>query len=216
MESAYADALASIPDGAAKDDGVAYGEHAANHLLTQRAGDGWLGATIFDRPPAAGHLAAHPATVHPYLAPWLGTMTPFVLRSAHQFRPSGPPRLTSATYTRDFKEVLFSRLGDQYEENARADRDRALFAGNLTSQLQGAYRDHVVRHGMDGADAAQYVAIADFAAADAVMTAWDAKLHFGFWRPVTAIQLGDTDGNPDTQANPTWTPLIVTPPSPTT
>ena len=46
------------------------------------------------------------------------------------------------------------------------------------------------------------------------MTAWDAKLHFGFWRPVTAIRLGDTDGNPDTQADPTWTPLIVTPPFP--
>ena len=126
VESAYADALASIPDGAAKDDGVAYGERAANHLLTQRAGDGWLGTTIFDRPPAPGIWRPTPPLFAPYLAPWLGTMTPFVLRSADQFRPSGPPRLTSATYTRDFQEVAVSRLGDQHDEDARADRDRAL------------------------------------------------------------------------------------------
>ena len=214
VESAYADALASIPDGAAKDDGVAYGERAANHLLTQRAGDGWLGATIFDRPPAPGIWRPTPPLFMPYLAPWLGTMTPFVLRSADQFRPSGPPRLTSATYTRDFQEVASLGSATSTTRTPEQTEIALFFAGNLTSQLQGAYRDHVVRHGLDGADAAQYFAIANFAAADAVMTAWDAKLHFGFWRPVTAIRLGDTDGNPDTQADPTWTPLIVTPPFP--
>ncbi|HEY2877797.1 vanadium-dependent haloperoxidase [Nocardioides sp.] len=212
--AAYADALASIPDGAAKDDGVAYGERAANHLLTQRAGDGWLGTTIFDLPPAPGTWRPTPPLLMPYLAPWLGTMTPFVLRNAGQFRPSGPPRLTSATYTRDFREVADLGSATSTTRTAEQTEIALFFAGNLTSQLQGAYRDHVVRHGLDGADAAQYFAIANLAAADAVMAAWDAKLHFGFWRPVTAIRLGDTDGNPGTQADPTWTPLIVTPPFP--
>jgi len=214
VESAYADTLASVPDGAAKDDGVAYGERAANHLLAQRADDGWLGTTVFDLAPTAGIWRPTPPLFAAYLAPWLGTMTPFVLRRADQFRPSGPPRLTSATYTRDFQEVVSLGSATSTTRTPEQTEIALFFAGNLTSQLQGAYRDHVVRHGMDGADAAQYLAVANFAGADAVMAAWDAKLHFGFWRPVTAIQLGDTDGNPDTQADPAWKPLIVTPPFP--
>ncbi len=214
VEAAYADALAGIPDGTAKDEGVAYGDRAAEHLLGERAGDGWLGTTSFDRPPAPGIWRPTPPLFAPYLAPWLGTMTPFVLHSADQFRPGGPPRLTSARYTRDFQEV--AALGSATSQTRTAEQTEIalFFAGNLTSQLQGAYRDHVVRHGLDGADAAQYFAIASFAGADAVMAAWDAKLHFGFWRPVTAIQLGDTDGNPDTPGDPAWKPLIVTPPFP--
>jgi hypothetical protein len=141
-------------------------------------------------------------------------MTPFVLRSAGQFRPSGPPRLTSATYTRDFQEVAALGSATSATRTVEETEIALFFAGNLTSQLQAAYRDHIVRHAMDGADAAQYLAVASLAGADAVMTAWDAKLHFGFWRPVTAIQQGDTDGNPATQGDPSWQPLIVTPPFP--
>jgi hypothetical protein len=214
VEAAYADTLASIPDGAAKDDGVAYGERAASHLLAQRAGDGWLAPTVFDRAPAPGVWRPTPPLFAPYLAPWLGTMTPFVLHRADRFRPNGPPRLTSAQYTRDFQETASLGSATSTTRTPEETEIALFFAGNLTSQLQGAYRDHVVRHGLDGADAAQYLAIANFAGADAVMAAWDAKLHFGFWRPVTAIQLGDTDGNPDTQADPAWQPLIVTPPFP--
>ena len=214
VETAYTDALASIPDGVAKLDGVAFGERAANHLVAQRAGDGWLGATVFDPPLAPGIWRPTPPAFASYLAPWLGTMTPFVLHRADQFRPSGPPRLTSAQYTRDFQEVAALGSAASTTRTPEQTEIALFFSGNLTSQLQGAYRDHVVRYGMDGADAAQYVEIADFAAADAVMTAWDAKLHFGFWRPVTAIQLGDTDGNANTQGDPAWQPLIATPPFP--
>ena len=52
------------------------------------------------------------------------------------------------------------------------------------------------------------------ALADATIAGFDAKYHFNFWRPVTAIQLADTDGNPATAVDPSWTPLIVTPPHP--
>ncbi len=214
VESAYADTLAGIPEGTAKLDGVAYGELAADHLVAQRADDGWLGSTVFDRSPAPGVWRPTPPPFAPFLAPWLGRMTPFVLRRADQFRPSGPPRLTSASYTRDFQEVASLGSATSTTRTPEQTEIALFFAGNLTSQLQGAYRDHIVRHGLDGADAAQYFAIANLAGADAVMTAWDAKLHFGFWRPVTAIQLGDTDGNPATQADPAWQPLIVTPPFP--
>ena len=47
--------------------------------------------------------------------------------------------------------------------------------------------------------------------ADALITTWRAKLFYGFWRPSTAIQLADTDGNPATAPDPTWTPLLVNP-----
>lgn len=81
-------------------------------------------------------------------------------------------------------------------------------------QFQSAFRDHTARHHLDIADTARMFAAGNASATDAVVTAWDAKLHYGFWRPITAVQLADTDGNPATEADPQWQPLLVTPPHP--
>src|SRR4029078_9742650 len=85
---------------------------------------------------------------------------------------------------------------------------------NLTTQLHAAYRDHLTRHCADVATAARYLAVASLSVADSVIAALDAQYHYGNWRPVTAIQLADTDGNPDTVADPDWTPLLTTPSHP--
>nr|WP_237522996.1 vanadium-dependent haloperoxidase [Streptomyces sp. SID1328] len=88
------------------------------------------------------------------------------------------------------------------------------FSGNLVEQVQIAVRDHAARHRLGIAETARLFAAVNASATDAVVTAWDAKLHYGTWRPITAIRLADTDGNPATTADPAWEPLLLTPPHP--
>jgi hypothetical protein len=214
VDQAYADALAGIPDGWSKSAGVSFGERAASHLIAQRVGDGWHAPITYDQPATPGNWRPTPPGLAPYLGPWLGEMKPFMLRSSDQFRPAAPPALTSRRYARDVREVAELGAATSATRTAEQTEIARFFGGNLSVQLQGAYRDHVTRHALGIAAAARYFAVADLTAADAVITAWDSKFHFHNWRPVTAIRLADTDGNPGTTADPTWTPLIVTPPFP--
>jgi hypothetical protein len=93
--------------------------------------------------------------------------------------------------------------------------ETALFFSDIAvGPLQASLRDLVTRHGLDISDSARLFAAVDMSIADAIGVSWDSKLHFGFWRPVTAIQLADDDGNPATIADPAWEPLIITPPYP--
>jgi hypothetical protein len=148
-------------------------------------------------------------------AEWLAFVKPFVLNSPDQFRPeNGPPSLTSGKYTNDYKEV--KRLGgDVNSERTQAQTDMATFFNmNFLTQYNLALRDIADAHISDIAESSRLFALADLAMADAVITAWDSKRHFVFWRPVTAIQLGDTDGNPKTEPDVNWHPYINTPPYP--
>ncbi len=214
VEAAYAAALAALPQDAATLAGVAHGERTAAHLIAQRSGDGWLAPVTFSRPLAPGVWRPTPPANAAFLAPWLGVMRPFVLRSHDQFRPGPPPALASRRYARDLAEVAAVGSAGSTLRTAPQTEVARFFAGNLSVQLQGAYRDHVVRHGFGAMQAARYLAVATLAGADGAITSWDAKLHYGNWRPVTAIRLADTDGNAATVADPDWTPLLATPPFP--
>ena len=147
-------------------------------------------------------------------AEWLAFMTPFVLNSPDQYRPQGPPALNSGKYTKDYKEV--KRLGgDVNSERTQEQTDIAIFWNlNYFSQRTSALRDIAAAHVDDIADSARLFALADIAMADAVITAWDSKRYFVYWRPVTAIQEGDNDGNPRTHGDVNWHPFINTPPYP--
>ena len=212
VDAAYTTALAAIPEGWAKQAGIRFGERAAAHIVALRTGDGWQAPIVFTKAPAPGIWRPTPPGNLPFLGPWLGEMRPFLLRQHDQFRPAGPPSLTSARYASDVNEV--KELGSATSSTRTAEQTEiAHFYGdnNFGVQLQSAFRDHLTRHPNGIARAARYLAAADLAAADAVISSWDAKYFYGSWRPITAIQLADTDGNPATTADPTWTPLIVTP-----
>ena len=93
--------------------------------------------------------------------------------------------------------------------------DLALFwAGNYQIVWNAALRDIATAHVHNIADSARLFALVNLAVADAAITAWDSKLHFHLWRPLTAIQEGDNDGNPQTDGDSSWQPLIVNPPYP--
>ncbi len=130
------------------------------------------------------------------------------------FRPAGPPAMTSATYAADFAEVkaLGARTSTQ---RTPAQTETALYiSGAAGPPFQASLRDLVKRRGFDISDSARLFAAVTMTVSDAVSACWDCKLHFGFWRPITAIRLAGEDGNAATEADPAWEPLIATPPYP--
>ena len=140
--------------------------------------------------------------------------TPFVLNWTRQFRPERQPPIVSEVYTREYNEVkTFGRLTDSARTPEQT--DLALFwTGNPIATWYGALRTIAINHISDVGDAARVFALASFSAADGQMTVYETKYHYNFWRPVTAIQEGDNDGNPNTVGEPGWTPYVTTPPYP--
>lgn len=214
LDAAYAASLAQIPDGRAKTRGIAFGNRAANHLIRLRANDGRNAPIFFTQPPAPGVWRPTPPGELPMLDPWLGFVTPLLVRSATQFAPPDPPALTSRRYTRDFNEVKALGSLTSTERTAEQTSTALFFSGNANVQFQAALRDQVTVRHLDIVDAARMFAAADMTTADAIISVWHAKYVHGYWRPITAINLADTDGNPATDPDTSWVPMIAAPPYP--
>ena len=214
LSDALALSLGAIPDGSSKDAGIAYGEQAAARIIQLRADDGRFGATTFDEPEAPGVWRPTPPTFTPFFDPWLAELEPFMRASPSQFRPGPPPGLKTDVYTREFREV--KRLGSlTSKDRTHGQTQTALFFSDIgIGPLQASLRDLVTRHEMDISESARVFAAVDLSVADAIIASWDAKLHYAWWRPITAIQLANTDGNPNTTRDADWEPLIANPPYP--
>ena len=214
LDAHYAESLAQIPDGTAKAQGIAFGARAADSLIRLRAHDGRNAPIFFAQPPAPGVWRPTPPAHAPMSAPWLGFVAPLLVRSATQFAPPPAPALNSARYTRDFAEVKALGSVNSTVRTPAQTGTAQFFSGNPLVQYNAALRDQVsVRH-LDIVDAARMFAAIDMSVADAIISVWHAKYTYGLWRPITAINLADTDGNPGTVADPSWTPMITTPPYP--
>jgi hypothetical protein len=213
LDADYAASLAKIPDGKAKTRGIVFGTRAADSLIRLRAHDGRNAPILFTQPAAPGVWRPTPTAFAPMSAPWLGFVTPLLVHNATQFGPRRPPpALTSARYTRDFAEVKAFGSKDSTARTDDQTRTALFFSGNAQVQYNAGLRDQVsVRH-LDIVDAARMFAAVDMSVADAEISVWHAKYIYGFWRPITAINLADTDGNPATIADPSWVPLYPTPP----
>jgi hypothetical protein len=214
LDAAYAASLAKLPDGEAKDRGIAFGTRAADHLIRLRVGDGRNAPILFNQEPAPGVWRPTPPGMLPMSDPWMGFVRPLLVRSATQFAPPPPPALTSARYTRDFNEV--KALGS-LNSTARTPAQTAtaqFFSGNALIQFNTALRDQLTVRHLDIVDAARMFAAIDMSLGDAEISVWYAKYVHGYWRPITAINLAGTDRNPATVADPTWVPLLTTPPYP--
>ena len=215
LDARYAASLAKIPDGKAKTRGVTFGELAADTLIAQRKHDGRNADIQFTQPAAPGVWRPTPPALAQFSAPWLGFVTPLLVRSGAQFGKIGPPPgLTSARYTRDFKEVKALGSVNSTERTAEQTATALFYSGLAFVQFNTALRDQVGVRKLDIVDAARMFAAVDMSFADAEISVWYSKYVYGFWRPITAIQLADTDGNPATTADPEWAPLRPTPPYP--
>jgi hypothetical protein len=215
LDAAYATSLAQIPDGKAKARGVAFGTLAADNLIAMRTNDGRNAPVLFTQPPAPGVWRPTPPAFQPMAVPWMGAVTPLLVRSGAQFgEPGPPPAMSSAQYTRDFAEVKALGSATSTARTTEQTSTALFFSGNAAVQFNAALRDQLTVRHLDIVDAARMFAAVDMSEADAIIAVWHAKYLYGFWRPITAINLADTDGNPATTADPSWTPLLTTPPYP--
>jgi hypothetical protein len=208
LDDAYAASLAAIPDGREKTRGVAYGELAAADVISDRLGDGRNAPITFTQSPAPGVWRPTPPSNVPFSAPWLGFVSPLMLHSGDQFDPGPQPAMSSAEYTRDFNEVKDFGSIDSTVRTAEMTATATFFSGNPVVQFTTALRDQAAKRNLDIAESAQLFAATHLSMADASIAIWWTKYHYGFWRPLTAIRLADTDDNPGTTADPAWRPAI--------
>jgi len=209
----YNAALAAIPDGSAKLDGIGVGQQAANSITRLRAGDGRGAVVPFMWPsvPTPGVWIPTPPAFAAPAIPWLSRMVPFTMSSPSQFRPEPPPALTSNEWANDYN--LTRTLGAKNSTVRTPEQTEIglFWTDHSGKQYARAFRALATAQGLDISDSARLFATLYITAADAGIGCWDGKLYYSFWRPITAIQNGSIDGNPETVADPSWTPLAVTP-----
>jgi len=207
IATAYQAALAKIADGPARAAGVAAGEEAAAAVLAARAGDSVAVPDSF-RPRAVpgGYVPTAPvaASQWPQRKPWL-------MSGAAQFRPAAPPALTSARWARDYNEVKALGGKDGSQRNAEQAEIARFWDYSLPAIYHGVVRSVALAPGRDVARNARLYAAVAQAMDDAMIAVFDAKYHYNFWRPVTAIRNGDADGNAATAPEATWASFIDTP-----
>ena len=208
-QAAYNSAVATIADGASKSQGLAIGTAAANAVLNLRANDGRavvLPPFVQGTAPGQFRTANAPGLANP----WLPNVRPFTMQHAAQFRPAGPPALTSAAYAAAFNET--KALGSAASTTRTAEQsDVARFNTEPPPRFAPRNMRTFSSNQTSLADAARLMAMLWVAQADATIACFEAKYFYGAWRPNTAITLADTDGNADTAPDAAWAPSVPTP-----
>jgi hypothetical protein len=207
MKGALAAYLALIPDGAAKSDGVKLGEAIAAKVLEARANDGHDAPDAY-RPRTTPGVYVPTAITAASMWP---NVKPFAMANSSQFRPNPPISLESKEWATDFNELkdyggkISAKRTAQQTETARF----WLMAG--PPAYHPFIRQLVTAKQMSIIDSARFMALVAVGLNDALIAVFDAKYHYNFWRPITAIRNGDIDGNPATDRDATWQPIDNTP-----
>lgn len=229
IESAYATLLALYPDqhhdlGQERKSSLAklhdsrdaitlgqqYGDQVAADILTWRSADG------FDQeePPFLGgddigEWRPTPPDYRPGALPQVATMVPWSIKSPSQFRPAGPPSLTSDRYAEVFNEVKTMGIAGDSPRTPDQTLLAIFWAGNTPGFWNRIAGSVIAQHPkLTLIGKARVLALLNITMSDAAIATWDAKYYYVFWRPITAITLADLDGNPNTDVDPSWTPLL--------
>ena len=219
FDSERAASLAGISSGAAAEHsrsiarGLAWGQTVADAILLWRSTDGFTSVfPPFTGGTAVGQWRPTPPGFAPGGAVPFAHMTPWIMKSPSQFRPGGPPALDGDQYAADFNET---RLWGSSSSVLRTP-DETIACHFWHSSTWTYFWNHIAvsiaseRH-TTLSENARLLALLNISLADAAIACFDAKYNYVFWRPITAIPLGDIDGNPATTADPSWTPLFDTP-----
>ena len=210
----YAAALSLIADSQAKDDGVQVGKSAANSIIGMRTGDG-RGANVpysFPSLPTAAVWIPTPPAKAPPQTPWVAQMLPFTMSSASQFLPDEPPpSLTSTQWADDYNQIKTLGAVNSAVRTPEQTEIGLFWTEHTSRQYARALRALAMQRALNTSDTARFFAMVWTAVADSFIGCMNAKYYFSFWRPVTAIQNGDLDGNSATIADATWMPLGITP-----
>lgn len=215
LAAQYAQSIGALPDDRTTARGIAVGEAAAADIEALRANDGRNAALSTTY--GTGSLQAGVWILPPLPAiqiaqtPWLAFMHPFMLESTSQFQAPPPPALTSAQYAMDLNETEAYGSATSVVRTADQTATGFFWNANVISQMNQTLRDFATQHGMDLIDTTRLLAMGDMITTDAGMACFHSKYTYLFWRPITAIQHADIDGNPGTTADPTWQPVLATP-----
>jgi hypothetical protein len=210
LQAAYDGSLAGIPDGPLKSTGIKVGQTAAEAMLAE----GHDGRTVIGCGFGSGAAGAWQPLAGPTGAPlcdpspWVEDAVPFLVTSPSQFRTAGPHPLGSADYAADFNEVKSTGALNSSTRTTEQTHAAAFWQTNPAANFNAIARRFVDQLSLDVSDSARLFALLDLSAADALITTWNDKYFWHFWRPMSAIRHADIDGNPATTADPAWTPLF--------
>ncbi len=207
IDKAYQAALSAIPAGPAKTAGLAVGAKAAEVILAWGAEDGAATGETYRPHTTAG---VYVPTVIPVASQW-PQRKPWLMTSPAQFRPGPPPALTSEVWARDYNEIKALGGKDSTRRTAEQTAIARFWEATMPPIYHGVVRSVATMDGREVTQNARLFAAATQATDDALIAVMDAKYHYHFWRPVTAIRNGDLDGNDATEREPSWTPFIDTP-----
>ena len=209
LDNAFQTYMANIPAGAARDDGASVGAAAATAVVALRSNDGMANTVLYAcsaNPPPAGEFEPDGGCDSQPAGTNVGQIRPFTFTDSARFRPDGPNPLTSNAYIEDFFETRdFGRSDSNVRSPEQTDIAYFWQAVNIHQGLT----DLAISRALDIRDTARFLAMVYTAAADANIAGFEAKYFYRSWRPRTAIPRADADGNPDTDADPTWRPLIT-------
>lgn len=207
IDAAAQKALNAIPDGPGKTAGIALGEQAATTIVAMCADDG---AAVPERYRPATTAGVYVPTVIPAAPQW-GQRKPWVMTTSDQFRPGPPPALSSDVWARDYNEIkAVGAKNSTTRTPAQTDIAR-FWEATAPTIYYPVVRSVADAPGREVTQNARLFAVAGEAMDDALIAVFEAKYHYGFWRPVTAIRNGETDGNDATERDAGWLPLIDTP-----
>jgi hypothetical protein len=214
-DAALAEDLAGIAPGRARQ-GVDVGKEVARQILALRADDHAADIVTYTPPNNnPGQWQPTPPDFSPAAAAHTSLVTPFAVESSTQFRPGPPPALTSPEYAAAFNEA--KSLGRVDSTTRTADQTQVAMIWRLPLTNQAVWnriaQDMAQKSGASVVDTARAFALMDMSLNDGLETSFGAKYHYALWRPVTAIRRAAEDGNPLTEADPTWATLHPTTPS---
>jgi hypothetical protein len=215
IEQQYAETLAAVPAGPRKSLGIRVGQLVAEQILRARANDGSGAAPLPFQPGTnPGDYQLTPPAFAPAAFTHWPLVRPFVLRRASAFRPPPPPPLESAKYAAAIDEV--KALGSAQNSTRTTDQTQIGLFWNppIWATWNRIAQAAALSTAGDISERARAFAALNLSFADGVIAYYDAKYTYRLWRPITAIQAADADGNPDTIADPAWTPLSATAPDP--
>jgi hypothetical protein len=199
--------LATIPPGAAKSEGIKVGQEIAAKIVAERKVDGADAPDAYRPKTRPGVYVPTPITAS---SMW-PNVKPFAMTSPSQFRPQPPIPLNGEEWAADYNEIKALGGRTSTKRTARQTEDGQFWLITGPASYYPIVRQLVVAKKMDLVDSARFMALASTAAADAYISVFDAKYHYDFWRPITAIRNADNDDNPATERDATWQPIDNTP-----
>jgi hypothetical protein len=207
LRAALSGSLAPISEGPSKTAGIKVGEDVAAKTIISRQGDGADAPDAYRPKTKPGVYVPTPITAS---SMW-PRVKPFAMTSPSQFRPQPPVALTSAEWAADYNEIKLLGGKTSKERTARQTEDAKFWLTTGPASYYPIVRQLIAAKKMELVDSARLMALVSTAVADSFIAVFDAKYHYEFWRPITAIRNGDSDDNPATELDATWQPIDNTP-----